>query len=37
MENTSQSKERRESMGREVDGVNQDRQGHKALLASQEP
>jgi hypothetical protein len=37
MENTSQSKERREIMGREVDGVNQDHQGHKALLASQGP
>jgi hypothetical protein len=37
MENTSQSKEKRESMGREVEGVNQDNQGHKALLVNQEP
>jgi hypothetical protein len=32
---TSQSKEKREIMGREAEGVKQDHQDHKVLLANQ--
>jgi hypothetical protein len=36
MESISQSKERKEIMEREADGVKQDHQGLRVLLANQE-
>jgi hypothetical protein len=35
MESTSQSKEKREITGREVEGAKQDHQGHRVLLGNQ--